>query len=71
LLEAIARRRKDEAEAAILRAGITASAVYNVNRKKGAKAIEPKDFLPKKPMTPEQQRQKMLNWAMSRQEKPE
>jgi hypothetical protein len=45
-----------------------ASAIYNVNRKKGTQPIKPQDFLPKKPMTPEQQRQAMLAWAANRKE---
>jgi hypothetical protein len=68
VIKAITENRRADNEAAILRAGIVASAVYNVHRKKGAKAIEPKDFLPQKPLTPEEQRQRMLAWAMSRQE---
>jgi hypothetical protein len=40
------RARDDARErAATLRAGLVASAVYNVHRRKGAPAIKPTDFL--------------------------
>lgn len=55
LLEELADRRKREAEAAILRAGIIAAAIYNTapGRKQGDRIWTPEDFLASKEDTDE------------------
>ena len=49
LLDALRERREGEAKAAVLRAGVVAAAIYNVNRKKGAPMVKPRDFLAEAP----------------------
>ena len=46
LAAALTRRREAENRQAILCAGLVAAAVYNVNRRQGARMIQPGDFLP-------------------------
>lgn len=41
------------------RAGMLASVLANVNRGKGTKAFHPEDFMPKPPLTPKEQEQKL------------
>lgn len=50
LLEAMVEKAQAEGKAATLRAGLIAAAVYNVNRKKGAYFLQPKDFLDEPPV---------------------
>lgn len=47
LLDAMDERESRQERAAILRAGLVASAVYNVHRKKGKPAVKPQDFIRK------------------------
>lgn len=63
LVKAFVERERHRGEGDTLRAGLIASAIYNTNRKKGGKIVKPHDFLPKRQLTPEEQRQKMLAWA--------
>lgn len=65
LLEALMRREGEREKSALLRAGLVASAVYNVNRKKGARPLQPKDFVrePVKHLTPEQMERVLSRWA--------
>jgi hypothetical protein len=67
LLEAIAEQEAARQKSDTFRAGIVASAVYNVNLKKGAKQIKPTDFLPKeaKAVPVEEAEKVMLAWARS------
>lgn len=67
LMKEYAERRNDDQRAAIERAGIVAAAVYNVNRKKGARWIKPSDFIATRPheVTPEQFATLMKGWARS------
>lgn len=46
LLSTSAYERREEA--AYWRSGLVASAIYNVNRRKGAKTLKPGDFMPKR-----------------------
>lgn len=54
LIDALIEREQATHNAENIRAGLITSAIYNVNRKKGAKAFKPKDFFrePKKPKGP-------------------
>lgn len=65
LLRRIYRRREREAEAALLRAGLVAAAIYNVHRKRGKPPIMPRDFLPEEPkvVTPRQALMLFRAWA--------
>jgi hypothetical protein len=65
LLEALMRRDGERERSALLRAGLVAAAVYNVNRKKGARPLQPKDFVrePVRHLTPEQMDRALQAWA--------
>ena len=69
LLEALAQREERRERSATLRAGLVAAAVYNVHRKKGAKAIKPQDFVRQEKKTeivsPEEFARRMSAWADS------
>jgi hypothetical protein len=59
--------RRDEAKAATLRAGLVAAAIYNVNRRKGAKPVKASDFVkePPKPITADEMAAVFKSWAQS------
>jgi hypothetical protein len=65
LVRAIVGFRQQDAKAATLRAGLVAAAIYNVNRRKGAKVIKPQDFVrePAKPVDPNQMAEVFKAWA--------
>lgn len=46
VLATAAYERREQAN--YWRAGLVASAIYNVNRKKGKKALKPDDFIPRR-----------------------
>ena len=54
-------------KAAVLRAGLVAATVYNVNRKKGNRAAKPSDYLRKEAviLSPGQMEREMDTWASS------
>jgi hypothetical protein len=66
-VRAIIGFRRDEAKAATLRAGLVAAAVYNVNRRKGAKPIKATDFVrePPRPITADEMAALFKGWARS------
>lgn len=49
----------------MLRAGLIAASIYNVNRKKGSRAFQPDDFIRKPPklLSPEQMYREFSRWA--------
>lgn len=65
LVDEIGQREQALQRAAALRAGLVTSAIYNVNRKKGTAAYQPRDFVREEPKTlsPEQMRAAMDRWA--------
>ena len=73
LLTALADRDEQQERSAVLRAGLVASAVYNVHRKKGSKALRPEDFLRKKRkiLSPEEFADVMSTWADTHNQKAE
>lgn len=64
-IEAALRCRTDRDRAANLRAGLVASAIYNVHRKKGSRVVKPSDFLkqPARYMSPKEAATFMDRWA--------
>ena len=67
LIGKIIERRKAEEKASVLRAGIIASTIYNVHRKKGTRAARPRDYLREDPgiLSPEEMEMEMDAWARS------
>jgi len=62
--EIVAVEARRERSAA-LRAGLVASAIYNVHRKKGARTLKPTDFIRTEPKTlsPQAMREELIAWA--------
>jgi hypothetical protein len=65
LVKALTRRTNEERRFRILCHGLVAAAVYNVNSRKGARMIQPRDFLrePPKVVSPKQMFQALKSWA--------
>lgn len=64
LLYQIGEREKRLQIAATERAGLIASMVYNVNRRKGRRALKPSDFVKREPrrLTPEEWERELDGW---------
>lgn len=65
VLREIEKREMEREKSAILRAGLITAATYNVHRKKGARALQPKDFIrePTRVLTPDQMEKVLDRWA--------
>lgn len=65
VLDRVTERREQEERQAARRAGLVASAIYNVHRKKGKRPLGPDDFVEggQGRMSPEEFRQRMHAWA--------
>lgn len=65
VLRVKAERERQRERQAALRAGLVASAIYNVHRKRGQRALRPSDFVrgERKYMTVEEARRYMDAWA--------
>lgn len=64
-MEELGERDHRLQKAAALRAGLIAAAIYNVNRKKGARALKASDFVrsERRHLSPEEAARFMDRWA--------
>lgn len=65
LLEEIGARERQRQKADSLRAGLIAAAIYNVNRKRGSRALTASDFVEEEPviLSAEQMEAEFARWA--------
>jgi hypothetical protein len=73
LLVALAKREERRGRDAMYRAAFIVSAIYNVNRKKGKRALKPEDFLKAKTrvLSPAEMADVMSSWADAHNQKVE
>lgn len=67
-VSAVLKQRQTEEQRADLRAGLVAATVANVHRRKGQRAIQPRDFFGegrRRHMTPQEGARFMRRWAKS------
>ncbi len=68
LLEQMTKRAKAESRAAMLRAGLIAAQIVNVNLAQGATPLRPDHWIPKEPvmLSADEMKQRIVGWASGR-----